>query len=690
LNLPVTKGLEHDPFKLVEKLTEGKETDKDKFDAIFTWVAQNIHYDYATYLSPRGAAMPQLTRILHTKSGICIDYAFLMDTLCKIAGLQNVSVYGYVKDDLFDVEDSLYIDNHAWNAVKLDNYWYVYDVTWSVGRYNLEFRRFGKWILNIRNRLYKTKKKSLSIKPRSKSACNKNKGKFTVTYEVVPWWRYRLIRILSRIPLRVNRVIDKNMNVDFYLVNPDVLAVTHFPDDPKWSLTANYPGIRAFEVDYKYYHLEDTLYKRQIRTGRHCGECDNWFALDDLAKEKQMKKNTCEFNPRNHFAAFNADCNIANIFYTRSLPLDDSTTKIQHIDSALTYYDMARDDLRKASRDVNMENKLLRAKNTKKMKLLRDENRSYQSFIHAVLASSNKSTGAMKKFIARTRVTELRIENDRNKLKYLYLKTNPYNNKDNVIKMQDVYNKKIHIVDSVSTFIAISRAQYSDMLKALTKNMYSKDSVQDSLIAPFMRGGYYRMYFLLDNYKKKIAEDRKKISPMKELYAADLKTSIYWLSDSVARLGMQIFRAIDKRDQYILESGRLLNVLVNENMVGKDSLKQHIKYYDAILEENSCWLSSGSSQLSAVIKGYKRMLERQKDMEEVIRWENRIEFLRYRIINNETTWRKKKYGSIPSHNLRVCAKKKSMVAKYKKEYLKKLKDERKKEREKAKKKKKDL
>jgi hypothetical protein len=432
--------------------------------------------------------------------------------------------------------------------------------------------------------------------------------------------------------------------------------------------------------------MEDTLYKRQVRTGRHCGECDDWFMLDDLAKEKQMKHKTWKFNPRNHFAPFNADYNIANIFFNRSIPLEDSTTKIQHLDSALTYYNFAREDLRKASRDVNTEYKLLRAKNAKKMKLLLDENKSYKTFMHTVLATTNKSTGAMKKFIARTRVTELRLKSDRDKLKKLYVKTNPYNNKDNVIKMQQVFIKKMNVLDSLNNFIAVSQGQYSNMLQRLAKNLYSKDSVQDSLIIFFSRSGLYRLYYLLDNYKKKIVEERKKILPMLEVYKSDLNNSIYLLSDSTANLGMQIFKAFEKRDQYVLESGRLLNVLVNEKMVSKDSLKQHVKHYQDALKENICWLTFGSSQLKATIKGFERMLHRQKKIQGVIRWENIIERIRYTYINDQTNWRKKKFGSIPTHNQRVCSRKKSIAAKYKKEYLKKLKDERRKERDKAKKK----
>ncbi|MBA3972177.1 MAG: hypothetical protein H0X46_08540, partial [Bacteroidetes bacterium] len=582
----------------------------------------------------------------------------------------------------------LYIDNHAWNAVRLDNYWYVYDVTWSAGRYHLEFRRFGKWISKVQKKLYKTKIGSVTFRSRHKAKCDKTRGKYIVAYEILPWWRYRIIRFLSRIPLRVRWVMDKNKNNDFYLINPEVMAVTHMPNDPRWSLTGNYSGIRAFEVDPKYYHLKDTLYKRQVRTGRHCGECDNWFALDDLAKEKQMKHNTSEFNPRNHFAPFNADYNIANILYNRSLPLEDSTAKIQHIDSALSYYDRARDDLRKASRDVTTENRLLRAKNAKKVKLLLDENKGYESFIHALLTTTNASTGAMKKFIGRARVTELRIKAAQDKLPYLSVKTPPYNNKDNVIKMQDLFVKKMSIVDSVSKFIAASRVQYSSMLQQLAENMYSKDSVLDSMAAPFSRGGIYRLYFRQDNYKKLIAEDRKTIPLRKELYAADIKTSICQLSASVAKLGMQIFLAFDKRDRYILESGRLLNVIVNEGMVNKDSLNRHRTYYDAVMQENICWLTMSSSQLSAVTEGYRRMLKRQRLMEEVIRWENRAERNRYRAINGQITWRKKKFGSIPPNNLRVCVRKKNVVKKYKRDYLKKLKDARRKERDEAKKKKK--
>ncbi|MBL0330653.1 MAG: transglutaminase domain-containing protein [Bacteroidetes bacterium] len=691
LELPNTKRIDRDPVKLIFKLTEGKKSDKEKFDAIFTWVAQNIHYDYGTYYSPRGASAPKLKRILKYKTGICLDYAYLMDTLCTLAGIRNVSVYGYAKDELFDIGDSLYVDNHAWNAVKLENYWYVYDVTWSAGQYIPKFTRFSQFIINWEKRLWKRKKvRTITFRPKFKLECNPKTGKFKQSYTTIPRWSIMLLKILSHVKLRVHYVMDKNINQDYYLTNPELFAITHIPDNPYWSLSGEYPTIRYFETDSAFYHLDDSTFVNQDRQSRHCGECDSYFALDPKTKQKEMKHNSWEFNPRNHFVPWLANYNLGNIFYTESIPINDSTTKIQCIDSALSYYDMARNDLKQSYRDVVKENQLLRAKNATKLKNLLAENRIHISYIHALLAETNKSTSKMKKFIGRTRVTEVGLRADKNKLHKLNVKTIPYKNKDNVLVMQNKYIQLSEKIDSLNQSISILRGQYDGMLIILSNNLWQKDKIQDSLAGPFYRGMYNRLYYQMDGRKKTIVEDRKSIEPIKQLYASDLESTIYRLSDSCGDLGMQIFRFMGKRDALLLEAGRLLNVLVNEKMVGKDSLKDYIRSYNDIIQENICWITSGSSKLKSVVVGYKVMLLHQKELKLLIQKENRAEATRYRIVNKEITRRKIKYSSIPANNLRVCSFTKRMVTYYKRDYLKSLKDKRKKEKEKNKKKKKTI
>lgn len=689
LNLPNTKGIDRDPVKLVFKLTEGKNSDKEKFDAIFTWVAKNISYDYGTYYSPRGATAPKIKRILKHKTGICLDYAYLMDTLCTLAGLQNVSVYGYAKDELFDIGDSLYIDNHAWNAVKLDNNWYVYDVTWSAGQYVPKFRRFSQFVINWENRLLAHKKmKTVTFRPKFKLECQSKTAKFKQTYATLPFWNIVMLHILSHVKLRMHYKMDKTINSDYYLSNPELFAITHIPDNPYWSLSGDYPNMRIFENDKAFYDLNDSTMYDQKREGRNCGECDAYLSLDAKTKNKQMKHNSREFNPRNHFVPWMANYNIGNIFYTESIPMIDSTEKIQSIDSALSYYDIARNDLKQCSRDVAKENQLLRAKNADKLKVLQAENRIHISYIHTILAATNKSTTRMKKFIGRTRVTEVGLRSDKSKLHDLYRKTVPYKNKDNVIVMQNRYIKLADKIDSLNLLINTLRGTYDGMLVTLSDNLWLKDKIQDSLAGPFFRGTQYRMYYQVDSRKKIIAEDRRKIEPIKKLYAADLKSSIYDLSDSCGDLGMQIFRAMGKRDAIVLEAGRLLNVLVNEDMVGKDSLKDYMHSYNEIIQENICWITSGSSKLKSVVVGYKVMLKHQKELKLLIQRENRAEATRYRAVNYEITRRKIKFSSIPSNNVRVCSQTKRIVAYYKRDYLKSLKDKRRKEKEEAKKKKK--
>ncbi|MFL5762554.1 MAG: transglutaminase domain-containing protein [Bacteroidia bacterium] len=688
LRIPNTRNCDRDPQKLVAKLTQGLSSDKDKFDAIFTWVALNIHYDYATYLSPRGATAPRLNHILRSKSAICIDYAYLMDTLCSLAGINSVSVYGYAKDDLFDVGDSLYMDNHAWNAVKLDDNWYEYDMTWSAGQYEPEFKPFSKFILRLGDRLNATKRlRTITFRVKHKSECDRRSGKFTQTYYTLPRWSYVILKMLWHVPLRFHWVLQKDLHSEFYLSNPKMFAITHIPDDPGWSLTEGYSTIRTFENDSAYYALNDSSYESQQRHGTACAGCDLYLSSDEMTKQKLMKHNSWEFNPRNHFVPWVCDYTISDLFYKQSLPLTDSASKIQQIDSALVYLATAKDDLKKCSRDINKESQLQRLKNQKKLKALTNENRVHASYMHGVLASTNKATGKMKKFISRTRVTELGLEADKKKLQKLKVKTNPYKNKDNVVLMLNKYTGEMRIVDSISAFIAAQRDTYSGMLARLSDNLWMKGQIGDSLGDIFYRGERLRKMNLLDNYKKMMVDMRRGIEPVKKLYAADLNTKVYGLSDSCADIGMAIFRAMGKRDALMLEAGRLLNVVVNEELTDKDSLKNFQRYYHEVVQENICWITDGSSKLKAIVEGYKWMLLRQKFIEEGIRLESRAESERYRMINKEIVRRKIKYGSVPSNNMRICSLKKSLVKSYKRDYLKQLKDERRKEREKAKKKK---
>ena len=88
-------------------------TEKEKLDAIFKWIASNIQYSYdvtqhsAYYTYTGGKA-------------ICQGYANLLNVMCHIAGLSCINGNGYATSGWY---------GHAWNYAKAGGKWYVVDAT---------------------------------------------------------------------------------------------------------------------------------------------------------------------------------------------------------------------------------------------------------------------------------------------------------------------------------------------------------------------------------------------------------------------------------------------------------------------------------------------------------------------------------------------------------------------------------
>lgn len=140
----VKKNLPETPKELAEKLTTGLTSEKDKARSIFYWITNNISYKVNRYKPHRfiepvvedtGALKPLDERIainvLARREAVCDGYARLFKTLSDYAGLQSVVIHGYARTN--DGRKSPFKPNHSWNAVMIDNKWYLLDVTWASG-----------------------------------------------------------------------------------------------------------------------------------------------------------------------------------------------------------------------------------------------------------------------------------------------------------------------------------------------------------------------------------------------------------------------------------------------------------------------------------------------------------------------------------------------------------------------------
>jgi hypothetical protein len=140
---------------LTHKLTANLTTDVEKFRAIYTWVCTNIENDYGSYLKTRSkrkkfskdreaflewnnSFTPKVFEKLVTeKKTACTGYAYLIKELASLADLNSKIIAGYGRTATLRL-DKKSIPNHSWNAVELNNKWYLCDATWSAGRILIE------------------------------------------------------------------------------------------------------------------------------------------------------------------------------------------------------------------------------------------------------------------------------------------------------------------------------------------------------------------------------------------------------------------------------------------------------------------------------------------------------------------------------------------------------------------------
>ncbi len=142
-------GLDNLPL-LAHKLTASLPTDVEKFRAIYVWVCQNIEADipqqnkiFRKHKKFKDDSLGYVTwnnsylkttfkRLLKDKKTMCTGYAYLVKELAFLSGIESEIINGYGRSVASNINE-LEMANHSWNAVKLNNKWYLCDATWSSG-----------------------------------------------------------------------------------------------------------------------------------------------------------------------------------------------------------------------------------------------------------------------------------------------------------------------------------------------------------------------------------------------------------------------------------------------------------------------------------------------------------------------------------------------------------------------------
>ncbi len=118
--------------KLVSELTDHCHNDVSKYRSIFTWVAHHIEYDLEALRKP-ALRETDPEKIIKRGKAVCAGYSSLFKTLCEQAGLECVTITGWAKERTLIGKDFPNKTNHAWSAIRIENEWYLCDVTWAAG-----------------------------------------------------------------------------------------------------------------------------------------------------------------------------------------------------------------------------------------------------------------------------------------------------------------------------------------------------------------------------------------------------------------------------------------------------------------------------------------------------------------------------------------------------------------------------
>ena len=141
------------------KLTTSLSTEEEKFRAIYKWVCDNISNDYSFYVVNkskreklgeaelkewnRNFAPRVLKTLVDKHRTVCTGYALLVRDLASYAGISCEVINGYGRNAQANIGGTGIV-NHSWNAVKLHDYWYLCDPTWSSGALDMKHRTFVK------------------------------------------------------------------------------------------------------------------------------------------------------------------------------------------------------------------------------------------------------------------------------------------------------------------------------------------------------------------------------------------------------------------------------------------------------------------------------------------------------------------------------------------------------------------
>lgn len=104
-------------------------TDREKVEAIYTYLAETMAYDYDAadgfFITSREC---DDRKALESRHGICVNFAHCTANLLNAVGVKTECVCGVAAAKVDQTKQS---EDHVWNRVRVDGQWYMVDTTFA-------------------------------------------------------------------------------------------------------------------------------------------------------------------------------------------------------------------------------------------------------------------------------------------------------------------------------------------------------------------------------------------------------------------------------------------------------------------------------------------------------------------------------------------------------------------------------
>lgn len=132
----------------INNVVSNKFTDKiDKARAIYYWIAHNITYDVKSARN-NSPMKNKPADVLLSRKAVGIGFASLFQDMCSSADIRCLTVDGFVKNNINQINEKGTEINHSWAVVQLGESpetWYYVDPAWGSGYADAEMKVFTSY-----------------------------------------------------------------------------------------------------------------------------------------------------------------------------------------------------------------------------------------------------------------------------------------------------------------------------------------------------------------------------------------------------------------------------------------------------------------------------------------------------------------------------------------------------------------